>query len=374
MKKIEKPILVTKPYLPDLNNYMQRLQSVWNTGWLTHSGPLVTELEQQLCQYLKVNDTVVFANGHLALDSALRILNLKGEVITTPFTYLSTTNAIAMNGLTPVFCDIKESDCTIDEDKIEALITENTCAILPVHVYGFPCNHEKLQKIADKYHLKLIYDAAHTFGVTVNGEGIGSLGDFSMFSFHATKVFHTVEGGAITSSNADFHKKLVSAKNFGMISNEDATTAGFNAKMTEVHAAMGLENLKLIDWEIAQRKALITRYLENLRGIDGIRLFNWDKEGVSYNYAYFPVIFNKEILGVNRDEVADKLGLEYNVFPRKYFYPLVSEMSYYSQNHVVQETPVAKYMSENVLTLPLYVELTLEEVDYICDAIKEIIG
>jgi len=373
-KKVQNPIPVTRPYMPKKEDFMCFADSLWQTRWLTHNGPLVEELQNRLKERLQVNSCMVFANGHLALDCAVKALGLHdGEAITTPFTYLSTSHALAMNKLKPIFCDIKSSDCTIDEEKIEALITERTKVIVPVHVYGFPCNYEQIQKIADKHGLKVIYDAAHAFGVMVNGVGIGTLGDASMFSFQATKVFHTVEGGAITYNNADLTKRLVAAKNFGMVSTEEANSISFNAKMSELNAAMGLSNLEIVDWQIEKRKRLIEHYLTKLSNIDGIQVFSWNKSNVVYNYAYFPILFDEKIVGIDRDEIAERLQNDYNVLVRKYFYPLLSDLNCYKEHCSSHDTPNAQKIAKQVLTLPLFVELTYEQVDYICDAVLEIL-
>lgn len=373
MNIIEQPIPITRPYMPEQERFLSFAKSLWDTRWLTHGGPLVQRLEKELQNKLGIANLVVFANGHLALDSAFKAMGLcDGEAITTPFTYLSTSHAMTMNGLKPVYCDVKESDCTIDETKIEGLITEKTKAIVPVHVYGFPCNTKAIQKIADKHGLKVIYDAAHVFGVKVDGKGIAGFGDASMLSFHATKVFHTVEGGAIAFRDADMRQRLISAKNFGMVGPEQAESISFNAKMTEMHAAMGLANLEIFDWMIQKRKELILHYLKRLSGLSGIRLFSWDKPGVDYNYAYFPIIFEENTYGKSRDEVADLLEQKYKILSRKYFYPLLSDLNCYRQEYNSADTPIAKRLSDAVLTLPLFVDLTHEQVDYICDAIAEI--
>lgn len=373
MKKSETLIPITRPYMPTKEKFMEYAQRIWENRWLTHGGPLACDLQERLKERLKVPGAVVFANGHLALDCAFKALDIHdGEAITTPFTYISTSQAISMNGVNPVFCDIKEDDCTIDEEKIEALITERTRVIVPVHVYGFPCNYKRIQEIANKHGLKVVYDAAHVFGVSVDGRGIGTLGDASMFSFHATKVFHSVEGGAVTFCDPALEKKLVSAKNFGMVAAEEADGISFNAKMTELCAAMGLANLDILDEQIRKRKTLVEHYLTRLQEIEGIKTFRWDAPNVTYNYAYFPVIFDEKILGVTRDELADRLMRDYNVQVRKYFYPLISDMRCYSERYNSGDTPIAKRISDQVLTLPLFVELTIDQVDYICDAILEI--
>lgn len=379
--KINKPILVTHPYMPPKETVMKYLDSLWETRWLTNSGPLVQRLESSLKDKLSTDDIVVFANGHLALDSAFRIYGFEegSEVITTPFTFVSTVNAIEMNGLKPVFCDIKESDCTIDENKIEELITDKTVAICPVHVYGFPCNTEKIEEIAKRHSLKVIYDSAHAFGVRLNGKGIASFGDMSMFSMHATKVFHTVEGGAVAFSQKDLKDKLKTQKNFGLKDKEDAQVAALNAKMSDMHAAVGLANLESFDAQVNKRKELVHRYIKNIEKINGdlknskIRLFDFDREDVEYNYAYFPVLINDE-LGVYRDILAERLWEDKNINARKYFSPLISDMTFYKNKYGTADTPVAKDISERILTLPLYYELSLEEIDYITDSIEEIAG
>lgn len=371
--KSEQLIPITRPYMPDKAKFLERVSSLWNTRWLTHGGPLAQEFQNELSKRLKVPHTVVFSNGHLALDSALKALNLTdGEAITTPFTYISTAHAISMNGLKPVFCDIKTSDCTIDEDKIEDLITEKTKAIVPVHVYGFPCNVEKIQKIADKYGLKVVYDSAHAFGVEIAGKGIGSCGNASMFSFHATKVFHTVEGGAVAFTDDELKDKLIAAKNFGMTGIEQADTISFNAKMTEMNAAMGLVNLEILEEQIGKRRALVLRYLQQLEDVKGITLFQWNHPDIVYNYAYFPIIVNEES-SVSRDDIVDKLLKEYNVQTRKYFYPILSDLQCYTSENCRGETPIAKKISDHIITMPLFVDLTEAQVDYICDSLREIL-
>lgn len=374
MTKYTKSIPITRPYMPPQENFMRYAQRIWENRWLTHGGPLVGELQKQLKERLQVPGLIVFANGHLALDCALKALDVSdGEAITTPFTYISTSNALSMNGLEPVFCDIKECDCTIDEEKIERLITPKTKAIVPIHVYGFPCNDRRIREIADKYGLKVIYDAAHAFGVSINGMGIGALGDAAMFSFHATKVYHSVEGGAVSYCDLELTDRLVSAKNFGMTGPEEADSISFNAKMTELCAAMGLANLETVDWQIQRRKELIEHYLERLSSIAGIKLFRWDQPGVAYNYAYFPVLFDEAVLGIGRDEIAERLERDYNILVRKYFYPLLSDLACYRGQHNSDDTPIAKKISSQVITLPLFVELEHAQVDYICDAIIEIV-
>lgn len=316
---------------------------------------------------MQINNITLFVNGHTALEAALSTMDLKGEVITTPFTYASTTQAIARSGLTPVFCDIEPEFYTIDVNKIESLITEKTSAILPVHVYGNVCDYKKIAKIAEKYNLKVIYDAAHAFGVTVDDIGIGNIGDAAMFSFHATKVFHTIEGGALTYRDDNLKKDLDAWKMFGMYDKEDAEMLGTNAKLTEFAAAMGLCNLRHVNDEIAKRKKCVEKYREMLGNLAGIKLCK-EQSGVISNYAYFPVYFDAEVFGKSRDEIADILAKN-DIFARKYFYPLTSEFTVYKDKFNIQDTPVAKDVSLNILTLPLYADLAIEDVEKICEII-----
>ena len=367
-------INVTRSSMPPFEEYCEEIRELWDSHWLTNMGSKHQQLERELKQFLGCGELALFTNGHLALDSILRAMQLgEGEVITTPLTFISTANAIAMNGLKPVFCDVKPSDCTMDEEKIEALITEKTRAIVPVHVYGFPCAHEKIQAIADKHGLKVIYDAAHAFGVEVDGRGIGTLGDASMFSLHATKVFNAVEGGLATFRDPAMEAKLCAAQNFGLVSQEQAEQVGLNAKMSEFHAAMGLAILNILDGQIAARKALIEYYLERLQEIPGVDTFRWDREDVLYNYAYFPICVSLDA-AVDRDTLAARLLSDYNVQARKYFYPIMSDFNCYRTEHDSADTPVAKDISRRIMTLPLFAELTHGQVDYICDAIRIIVA
>ena len=360
-------INVTRSSMPVFEEYTEEIKDLWESRWLTNMGAKHNELQDRLCEYLSVRNVSLFTNGHLALEAAIAALKLTGEVITTPFTFASTTQAIVRNGLTPVFCDINEDDYTIDISKIETLITDKTSAIIPVHVYGNVCNVYEIEKIAKKYGLKVIYDAAHTFGVRVGDRGIASFGDASMFSFHATKVFNTIEGGCVTYSDDSLTDRLRIQKNFGMADSEHYPEVAGNAKMNEFQAAMGLCNLRHVDEEIAKRKRVVDRYIERLSGVPGIKPWH-EQDNVKHNYAYFPVVFDKEIFGKSRDEVTAKLA-ENNIFARKYFYPITSEFGCYKGLFDIQETPLAKRISENVLTLPLYVDLALDDVDRICDII-----
>lgn len=359
-------IQVTRSSMPPLEEYIDEIKTLWDSHWLTNMGEKHRELESKLTNYLKTNNITLFTNGHLALECAIAALNLTGEVITTPYTFVSTTHAIVRNGLKPVFCDINPEDYTIDVTKIEELITEKTSAIIPVHVYGNVCNIEEIKRIADKYNLRVIYDAAHTFGVAFNGVGIGNFGDVSMFSFHATKVFNTIEGGALTYNNPKLQQVLNDIKNFGITGPETIEYVGGNAKMNEFQAAMGLCNLRHVDQEIEKRKLVVDRYNENLCNIDGI-VFSKPQEGVKSNYAYFPVIFDG--FKKDRDQVFEELK-ENNIIARKYFYPLTNAIECYKDKYNANDTPVAKHIAERVLTLPLYSDLRLEDVDRICEIIK----
>lgn len=359
-------INVTRSSLPALEEYIKEIEPLWDSRWLTNMGEKHNELQHLLCEYLSADHVSLFTNGHLALEAIISSFDLTGEVITTPFTFASTTQAIVRNGLTPVFCDINEDHYTIDADKIEELITEKTSAIIPVHVYGNVCDVEKINKIAKKYNLKVLYDAAHAFGIRVGDQGVASFGDASMFSFHATKVFNTIEGGCVTYSDGCLTEKLQIQKNFGMKDSENYPVVAGNAKMNEFQAAMGICNLRHVDEEIAKRKRAVERYTSRLFDISGIKIWK-EQEGVIHNYAYFPVVFDKEF-GKSRDEVAEILSKN-GVFARKYFYPITSLFECYRGKFEIQPTPIAQAVSENVLTLPLYADLKEEEVDYICDII-----
>lgn len=369
MKYNNSNIMVTSSSMPDFYEYVEEIRDIWDTHWLTNMGSKHKKLQEQLKKYLKVPNIELLTNGHMALELTLQAMNLKGEVITTPFTFASTTHAIVRTNLKPVFCDINPVDFTLDVDKLESLITERTVAIVPVHVYGNICNFKAIQNIADKYNLKVIYDAAHAFGVKCNGEGVGILGDASCFSFHATKVFNTIEGGAVCFKDIEFGKKIYKLKNFGIKDAETVDGIGVNAKMNEFCAAMGLCNLKHIDDEILKRKKIVERYKENLDGINGISFCATQKDVVS-NYAYFPVKFDDKIFGKSRDEISDILSKN-GIFARKYFYPLTNTFDCYKGIYNADNTPIALDVSNKILTLPLYSDLPLEDVDRICKLIKD---
>lgn len=360
-------ILVTRSSMPELDEYMNEIKGMWDTHWLTNMGPKHQQLQEELCDYMGVDNIDLFTNGHMAIELTLQALNLQGEVITTPFTFASTTHAIVRNGLEPVFCDIDPTTFTMDVEKLESLITDRTCAILPVHVYGNVCNIEEIERIAHKYELKVIYDACHTFGETYKGKGIGSFGDASCFSFHATKVFNSIEGGAVAYKDKRLGDILYDLKNFGIHGPEEVSAVGANAKMNEYCAAMGLCNLRHVDEEIEKRKKVVERYRDHLEGIEGLQL-NAIQPEVKSNYAYFPVVFEEKIFGASRAEVFDALA-EQGVGARKYFYPLTNTFSAFHGKYDVMETPVALHISKRVLTLPMYADLALEDVDRICEII-----
>lgn len=360
-------ILVTRSSMPELQEYINEIKSIWDTHWLTNMGVKHQELQKNLIDYMGVEQIELLTNGHMALELSMQAFNLEGEVITTPFTFASTTHAIVRNGLKPVFCDIDPITFTMDPSKIEKLITDKTSAIVPVHVYGNICNIEEIDRIAKKYGLKVIYDAAHTFGETYKGKGIGTFGDASCFSFHATKVFNTIEGGCVCYHDEEFGRALYKLKNFGIRNEEIVDGVGVNAKMNEFCAAMGLCNLRHVDEEIAKRKTVVERYREHLENVEGIQL-SPIQENVESNYAYFPVIFDEKVFGASRNEVMDKLA-ENGIGARKYFYPLTNSFECFHGEFDVNETPIARHLSLRVLTLPLYADLSVEDVDRICKII-----
>lgn len=364
---MDNKIFVTRSSMPGFDEYIEEIRSIWDSHWLTNMGPKHKQFAAELKDYLGVEKLDLFTNGHMAIELTLQAMNLQGEVITTPFTFASTTHAIVRNGLEPVFCDIDPYNYTMDVEKLESLITDKTCAILPVHVYGNVCNIEEIERIAQKYNLKVIYDAAHTFGETYKGKGIGTYGDASCFSFHATKVFNSIEGGAVCFKSERLGKVLYDLKNFGIHGPEEVSAVGANAKMNEFCAAMGLCNLRHIDEEISKRKKVVERYTERLENTGGIQL-NAAQPDVKSNYAYFPAVFEEKEFGATRNEVYSKLS-ENEIIARKYFYPLTNTFSAFNGKYDVFKTPVALHIAKRVLTLPLYADLPLEDVDRICDVI-----
>lgn len=356
-------IHVTQSSMPEFEEFCNEIKPLWESKRLTNCGELHERLQNSLCSYLGVPNTALFVNGHTALEAAIAAHHLTGEVITTPFTFASTTQAIVRNGLTPVFCDINDTDFTIDTEKIEALITPKTSAIIPVHVYGNVCNVYEIERIAQKHHLNVIYDAAHAFGEKINGVGVGNFGDASMFSFHATKVFHTIEGGCITFADKNMAKTYQELRNFGMENQEEVVKIAGNGKMNEFQAAMGLCNLRRIQKEIENRKSAVKRYQRNLKDIPSLRIWQ-EQPGVAHNYAYMPVIFPEGL----RDAIFDGLAKS-GIFARKYFYPLTSSYACYKGMFAIQDTPVAQKIAGNVLSLPLYAALSPDDVDRICEHI-----
>ena len=370
---MKEKIMVTRPFLPDRKVFDRYVDEIWQNKWLTNQGPLHERFSQQLKEYLGVENITPTVNGHIALEVALRGLRIHGEVITTPFTFASTTHSIALCGLTPVFCDIRESDMTLDPDKIENLITDKTEAILPVHVYGHPCQTELLEKIAIKHNLKILYDAAHAFGVKKNGECLALAGDASIFSFHATKLFNSIEGGAIVFKDQRYKKNFDMFKNFGIANEESVPFIGGNGKMNEFQAAMGLANLEYMPEIIQHRKEYTLHYRERLARIQGIRFFMPDENcDVEYNYAYFPVLIDEDAR-MNRNEIYDELK-KADIYARKYFFPLVSDCACYRNIPSAKNLPVASRIAQQVMTLPLYADLGHENVDYICDQLETLLG
>lgn len=364
-------INVTRSSMPGFEEYAEELRPVWDSRWLSNRGDASKKFERMLKEYLDVEHVYCFANGHLALEVAIGGLFLPkgGEVITTPYTHVSTTHAIVRNGLLPVFVDIEPDTFTLDPTLVEKAINERTAAIVATHVYGFPCDVEKLETIARAHNLYVIYDAAHAFGVTYKGKGIGNFGDMAMFSTHATKVFHTIEGGLVTYKEKD-NKKLSAMRkmvNFGFTSAENIDYIGTNARMNEFEAVMGICNLRHIDEEITRRKTAGERYWERLEGTKGIVLPRPNEDTV-WNYAYFPVLFDG--YKSDRNQVQEKLAKE-NIFARKYFFPLTNEASCYAKEYGNVNAPIAKHVADTVLTLPMYADLTVAEVDRVCDVILE---
>jgi dTDP-4-amino-4,6-dideoxygalactose transaminase len=359
---MDKQIKVTTPLLPPLEEFNVYLQDIWSRKWLTNNGYYHELLEKELCRYLQVEHFSLFSNGTLALITALQALQISGEVITTPYSFVATTHALWWNGIKPIFVDIEPNTCNINPDKIEAAITEKTTAIMPVHVYGNPCNHEKIQKIADKYNLKIIYDAAHAFAVTQNEHSILRYGDLSILSFHATKTYSTIEGGAIICHSEEMKRHIDNLKNFGFRGETVVEEPGINAKLNEVQAAYGLASLKYIDDAIQKRKKRAEQYREIIDKIPGISYLQ-EIEGVKYNYSYFAVMIDEETYGISRDELYDKLKEE-NIFGRRYFYPLISSFKPYKSlpSAKPENLPIATRVADSVICLPMHHELTEKDV------------
>lgn len=369
---MEKIINVTAPLMPELDRYIEELKKIWDSRWMTNNGPECVKFQELLEEKLG-GKVELYVNGHMALDIAIKAMQLEGEVITTPFTFASTTHALVMNGLTPVFCDIKESDYTIDEDKIEGLITEKTCAILAVHVYGCICNVEKIEAIARKYNLKVIYDAAHAFAVKKEGKPIAEYGDMSMFSLHATKVFNSIEGGVLVYHDDKYTKQLRNLRNFGIENAESITSVGLNAKMNEFAAAMGICNLEILEEAIARRGYIVKKYLETIHGLKGIKTLDYEQlklDNIEYNYAYMPIEIDESIAGYTRDDLFEFLQCK-GIVARKYFYPIITDYECYQERFDSNLTPIAKRIGDRILTLPIAASMTDEEIERCCMALKE---
>lgn len=367
----QKQITVTSPLLPDLDEFQGLLKEIWDSKWVTNNGQFHKQLEQALCEYLKVPYISLFTNGTLPLLTALQALHINGEVITTPYSFVATTHSIWWNGCKPVFVDIEESTCGMDPDKIESAITPRTTAIMPVHCYGKPCNMERIQAIADKYGLKVIYDAAHAFGVEVNGKSVLEQGDMATLSFHATKVYNTLEGGALVMHDAETKKRVDYLKNFGFAGETEVVAPGINSKMDEVRAAYGLLNLRQVDEAIEKRHQVAIKYREALRNVKGVRFFD-DMPGVRHNYSYFPIFVDAEEYGMTRDELYFKMK-EQGVLGRRYFYPLISTFSSYCglPSAAPENLPVATRIANEVICLPMHHELTKEDLERVINLIMK---
>jgi dTDP-4-amino-4,6-dideoxygalactose transaminase len=367
----DKLIRVTQPYMPPLDEYMSYLRKIWDSKWLTNNGEMHQQLEKELAAYLGVKYISLFSNGTLALISALQALNIHGEVITTPFSFVATTHSLWWNKIKPVFVDIESSTYNIDPKKIEAAITPLTTAIMPVHVYGNPCDVDEIQRIATKHHLRVIYDAAHAFGVKKDGQSVLNHGDLSILSFHATKVFSTIEGGAIISHTQEMKHHIDNLKNFGFRGETVVEEPGINAKLNELQAAYGLLQLKYVDEFIEKRKHITSIYRDLLKDIAGITFLS-DIDGTTHNYSYFPVLIDKEIYGMSRDDLYDKFKT-HNILTRRYFYPLISSFEPYKNLPTAsrENLPVANNMADKVLCLPIYVDLMPEVIVRIVKIIKK---
>lgn len=365
----EKQITVTSPLLPDLEEFHALLKEIWDSKWVTNNGSFHKQLEKELAEYLKVPYISLFTNGTLPLLTALQALRITGEVITTPYSFVATTHSIWWNGCKPVFVDIDPATGNIDPDKIEAAITPRTTAIMPVHVYGKPCDTKRIKEIADKYGLKVIYDAAHAFGVEVNGESVLTAGDMSTLSFHATKVYNTLEGGALVMHDAETKKRVDYLKNFGFAGETEVVAPGINSKVDEVRAAYGILNLRQVDAAIEARHQVALKYREALRPVEGITFMD-DMPGVKHNYSYFPIFIDAEKYGMTRDELYEKMR-NHNVLGRRYFYPLISTFSTYRglESAAPKNLPNAHKMADSVICLPMHHELSAEDIHRVLELI-----
>lgn len=371
MDEFDETIPVTSPLLPDLDEFHGMLKEIWKSKWITNNGNFHKQLEKELAEYLKVPYLSLFTNGTLPLITALQALHITGEVITTPYSFVATTHALWWNGIKPVFVDIDLATGNMDPEKIEAAITPRTTAIMPVHVYGKPCNTEAIQEIADKYGLKIIYDAAHAFGVEVNGESLLNAGDMSTLSFHATKVYNTIEGGALVMHDEKMKKRIDYLKNFGFADEVTVVGPGINSKMDEIRAAYGLLNLHQVDAAIEARHRVALKYRKELRNVEGISFFD-DMAGVKHNYSYFPIFVEAEKYGMTRDELYSKMK-EQNVLGRRYFYPLISTFSTYRglDSASPSNLPNAHKMANSVICLPMYHNLKESEIERVINIIRK---
>ncbi|MBN1292903.1 MAG: DegT/DnrJ/EryC1/StrS family aminotransferase [Candidatus Latescibacteria bacterium] len=362
------PIYITRPLLPDLNSLQEKLKEVWDSQWLTNQGKQHQLLEEKIKDFLEIPYVSLFNNGTIALMAAVKSLRLAGEIITTPFTFPATPHILSWNNINPIFCDIDPTTMNIDANKIESMITPQTQGILAVHVFGTPCDVYKIQEVADNYGLKVIYDAAHAFGVKIDDIGIGNFGDISMFSFHATKLFHTAEGGALTFKDKCLKSRIDYLKNFGIKNEEEVVMFGINGKMNEIQAVLGLKVLELVEEEQKKREVLFDTYAENLKGVAGITL---PKKGKHNSFQYFVIRIDKKKFGCSRDDIHNKFK-NYNIFTRKYFYPLCSDYTCYKHLHYSNPVylPVAHNIVKEVLCLPFYGRLTISDINKICDILK----
>ncbi len=366
MKPFSKPIYITQPFLPPLPEFTKGLEEIWENKWLTNNGPTLQRFEKKLADYFDNKNICLFNNGTLALQIGLQGMAISGEVITTPFTFVATSNALFWNKIRPVFCDIEPDYFTIDPGKIEELITPWTTAILAVHVFGYPCQLEKLQTIAKKYDLKLIYDSAHAFGVKIDGKPITDFGDLNMLSFHATKIFHSIEGGALLFKENSYKQTFNYLKNFGFKSETEVVMPGTNAKMNEFQALMGIQVMNYLEKMILKRKEIDAVYRDHLKDIPGIDFCPSLPQTVDYNYSYMPVLIDEPAYGMSRDNLYEKLK-EFNVFTRRYFYPLLCDFACYQSLSISDPLNIAKSVANKVLTLPTYYNLELDDVHRICD-------
>ena len=367
-----KIVTVTSPLLPSLDDFIPYLQDIWDRKWLTNNGYYHQELEKALCEYLKVPYISLFTNGTLPLMTALQALRITGEVITTPYSFVATTHSLWWNGIKPIFVEIDPITCNIDPEKIEAAITPRTTAIMPVHCYGQPCDVMRIKEIADKYGLKVIYDAAHAFGVEIGGKSVLEYGDMSTLSFHATKVYNTVEGGALICHDAETKERIDHLKNFGFAGETTVVAPGINGKMDEIRSAFGLLALKKVDEAIMSRKYAVEQYRKGLENVEGIKFLS-DVENIKHNYAYFPIFVDSEKYGMTRDELYFKMK-ENNILGRRYFYPLISTFSTYKglDSARQENLPMATKIADTVICLPIYAGLENEDVERIVDIIKNV--